>query len=76
MMPGQDVHRVLTINDLAYGDILFAATGVTSGDMLKGVRFESGGVCETHSIVMRAKTGTVRFVEARHNLGRKDPSIR
>jgi fructose-1,6-bisphosphatase II len=44
--------------------------------MLKGVRFESGGVCETHSIVMRAKTGTVRFVEARHNLGRKDPSIR
>ena len=76
MMPGQDVHRVLSINDLAYGDILFAATGVTSGDMLKGVRFESGGVCETHSIVMRAKTGTVRFVEARHNLGRKDPSIR
>jgi fructose-1,6-bisphosphatase II len=75
MMPGQDIHRVLKIDDLATGDILFAATGVTTGDMLRGVRFVGHG-CETQSIVMRAKTGTVRFIDARHHLGKKTPAAR
>lgn len=70
MMPGQDVHRVFSIDDLASGDIVFAATGVTSGDMLSGVRFFQNGA-ETHSIAMRAKSGTVRTIETMHNFGRK-----
>lgn len=45
---------------------MFAATGVTSGSMLRGVRRFHGGA-ETHSMVMRSKTGTVRIVEGRHN---------
>lgn len=65
-----DIHRKLTIDDLAHGELLFAATGVTSGEMLKGVRFYSGGA-ETHSIVMRSKSGTVRTVEAQHHFDRK-----
>src|ERR671928_6487 len=50
---------------LAKGDVMFAATGVTSGSMLKGVR-RFGNGAETHSIVMRSKTGTVRWVSAHH----------
>jgi len=50
--------------------VMFAATGVTSGDFLKGVRFFSGGV-ETHSVVMRSKTGTVRYVQSTHRLDKK-----
>ncbi len=65
MMAGRDIYRVLTIDDLAHGDIVFAATGVTSGDMLRGVRFTHHG-CETHSIAMRNKSGTVRHIEAKH----------
>ena len=49
---------------------MFAATGVTSGSMLAGVRRFPGGAT-THSIVMRSKTGTVRIIEARHNFDRK-----
>ncbi|MCB9507119.1 MAG: class II fructose-bisphosphatase [Myxococcales bacterium] len=70
MMGEGDIHRVLDIDDLAHGDIVFAATGVTTGDMLRGVRFHGGG-CHTHSIVMRATSGTVRFIEAQHNFLRK-----
>ena len=70
MMPNTDVNRVFAIDDLAHGDIVFAATGVTSGDMLRGVRFFAGG-CDTHSLVMRATSGTVRFIEAQHNFRRK-----
>lgn len=66
-----DIHRKLTIDDLAHGEeLLFAATGVTSGEMLRGVRFFSDG-CETDSVVMRSKSGTIRSVEARHNFHRK-----
>lgn len=65
-----DIHRKLTIDDLAHGELLFAATGVTSGEMLRGVRFVSGG-CETHSIVMRSKSGTQRIIDAHHNFERK-----
>jgi fructose-1,6-bisphosphatase II len=49
---------------------VFAATGVTTGDLLKGVRFHKAG-CTTQSLVMRAKSGTVRLVETDHNFSRK-----
>jgi fructose-1,6-bisphosphatase II len=65
-----DIERVLKIEELAKGDVMFAATGVTGGDFLKGVRFVSGGA-ETHSVVMRSKTGTVRYVQTRHQFGLK-----
>lgn len=61
-----DLDRKYLLNDLAHGDVMFAATGVTSGSMLRGVRRFHGGA-ETHSMVMRSKTGTVRIVEGRHN---------
>lgn len=60
-----DFDRVYRGEEMARGDVFFAATGVTSGDLLKGVRYFAGGA-ETHSIVMRSKTRTVRFIEARH----------
>lgn len=66
----QDVDRKWMLQDLARGDVMFAATGVTSGDMLKGVRYLKGGA-QTHSLVMRSKSGTVRFIEAEHHFDRK-----
>ena len=65
-----DINRIYTAEELARGEVMFAATGVTSGDFLKGVRFFTGGA-ETHSVVMRSKTGTVRYVEATHDFTRK-----
>jgi fructose-1,6-bisphosphatase II / sedoheptulose-1,7-bisphosphatase len=65
-----DLNRKYQLEDLAAGDVMFAATGVTSGSMLRGVRRIPGGAY-THSVVMRSKTGTVRFVEAHHNFRRK-----
>ena len=65
-----DFDRVYDLEDLAGGDVMFAATGVTDGAMLRGVRrFRDGA--HTHSIVMRSKTGTVRVIEAIHNFTRK-----
>ncbi|KAF0098699.1 MAG: fructose-1 6-bisphosphatase II [Rhodospirillaceae bacterium] len=65
-----DLNRKYSMTDMAKGDVMFAATGVTSGSMLKGVRrFHNGA--ETHSIVMRSKTGTVRWVSAHHNFSIK-----
>jgi fructose-1,6-bisphosphatase II / sedoheptulose-1,7-bisphosphatase len=65
-----DLNRKYSMTDMAKGDVMFAATGVTSGSMLKGVRrFHNGA--ETHSIVMRSKTGTVRWVSAHHNFSVK-----
>ncbi len=59
-----------SVTEMAKGDVMFAATGVTSGAMLRGVRrFGSGAT--THSIVMRSKSGTVRLVEATHNFATK-----
>ncbi len=65
-----DLEAVLTRDDLAHGEILFAATGVTAGSMLHGVRFFAGG-CETESLVMRSKSGTIRFIRAIHDFRRK-----
>jgi fructose-1,6-bisphosphatase II / sedoheptulose-1,7-bisphosphatase len=65
-----DFNRKYNLEELAKGDVMFAATGVTDGSMLRGVhRFEGGAT--TQSIVMRSKTGTVRIIEAQHNFNRK-----
>jgi fructose-1,6-bisphosphatase II len=67
---GHDLDQVLTTKDLVSGDnIFFCATGVTDGDLLKGVHYYSGG-CTTQSIVMRSKSGTVRMIEAYHRLSK------
>ena len=65
-----NLDRKYKLLDLASGDVMFAATGVTSGTMLKGVRRFPGGA-STPSVVMRSKTGTVGYVEARHDFTRK-----
>jgi fructose-1,6-bisphosphatase II len=63
---GLDLDQVLTIDDLVSGDnVFFAATGVTSGEYLKGIAFFGAGA-STSSVVMRSRTGTIRFVEATH----------
>lgn len=68
---GIDVNKVLLMEDLVKGDdAIFAATGVTDGELLKGVQFK-GNVGTTHSLVMRAKSGTVRFIEGQHSLKKK-----
>lgn len=65
-----DPNQKLDILHMAKGDVMFAATGVTSGPMLRGVRRSPTGA-STHSIVMRSKSGTVRFIEAYHNFTTK-----
>src|SRR5579862_31307 len=65
-----DLNRKYGLYDLAKGEVMFAATGVTSGSMLQGVRRFPGGAT-TQSIVMRSKTGTVRVIDAQHNFDRK-----
>ena len=70
---GIDLDRVLTTRDLVDSDhTFFAATGVTTGDLLEGVNFTGGGA-RTHSLVMRSRTGTVRFVETLHRFDRRAP---
>src|SRR5436190_1218096 len=65
---GHDLDRVLTTDDLVTGDnCFFVATGVTTGDLLKGVRYRSGGA-HTQSIVMRSKSGTIRVIDSYHRL--------
>jgi fructose-1,6-bisphosphatase II / sedoheptulose-1,7-bisphosphatase len=65
-----DPKRKFSLEEMAKGDVMFAATGVTSGAMMRGVkRFGHGAI--THSMVMRSKSGTVRFIEARHNFSTK-----
>ena len=66
----EDLERKYGLGDLAKGDVMFAATGVTDGSMLRGVRRSHFGA-STHSMVMRSKTGTVRLVESHHNFERK-----
>ncbi len=63
---GLDLDRVLTIDDLVKGNnVFFSATGITDGELLQGVRYFGGGA-KTHTLVMRSKSGTVRFIEASH----------
>lgn len=65
-----DLDKVYHLNDLASGNVLFAATGVTDGQMLKGVK-RKGQFAQTHSLVMRSASGTIRHIEAEHNFNFK-----
>jgi fructose-1,6-bisphosphatase II / sedoheptulose-1,7-bisphosphatase len=60
-----DIKRKYTMEEMATGDVLFAATGVTDGNFLQGVRLGRDSVT-THTVVMRSTTGTVRYIKARH----------
>ena len=60
-----DIKKKFRLDDLAAGDVMFAATGVTDGDYLQGVHFFAGGAT-TQSVVMRSKTKTVRVINAMH----------
>lgn len=65
---GHDLDRVLTTDDLVTGDnCFFVATGITDGELLRGVRYRAGGAT-TQSLVMRSKSGTIRTIEAQHRL--------
>ena len=67
---GHDLDRVLGLNDLVTSDnCYFAATGVTNGDMLRGVSYRKSGAT-TRSLVMRSKSGTVRYIESQHQLSK------
>ncbi|MEG1410899.1 MAG: class II fructose-bisphosphatase [Terrisporobacter sp.] len=69
----EDIDKVLSLEDLAKGDeLFFAATGITDGDLLKGVVSLGNDRVTTKSVVMRAKTGTIRFVDAIHSLDKND----
>ena len=61
----KDARKINTIEDMVKGDCLFAATGVTTGAMLKGVKFGKD-LIETETVVMRSVTGTVRCIDAEH----------
>ncbi len=65
-----DIHKVYSIEELAKGDVMFCATGVTTGSFLKGVNFKPWGAT-THSMVMRSYSGTIRHIEAEHHFDRK-----
>jgi len=62
----KDPKMIYGIEDMAKGDCLFAATGVTTGSLLTGVKFRKDGVIETETVVMRSVTGTVRIIKAEH----------
>ncbi len=66
----EDIDKILTLKDLAgEGDVIFAATGVTDGDFLRGVRYSASGAT-TESVVMRSATGTVRWIRTQHDFTR------
>ena len=65
-----DVTRKYTVDDMASGSVMFATTGVTDGDLVRGVRFFKGGAT-TNSVVMRSRTHTIRFIEATHRFDLK-----
>jgi fructose-1,6-bisphosphatase II len=64
-----DLDRIMSAEELAGGSVMFAATGVTNGDFLKGVRFTGDGA-RTHSVVMRSRSGTLRYIETVHRFRR------
>lgn len=66
-----DLERKYKIDELARGSVMFCATGVTDGPLLKGVKTLPGHMAKTHSVVMRSKSGTIRTIEALHNLNTK-----
>lgn len=70
----KDLHKKFKIDELARGRVMFCATGVTDGPLLKGVKFLAHRMAKTESIVMRSESGTIRMIEALHNLN-KIPKI-
>lgn len=66
----EDINKVLKIDDLAKGNVMFVATGVTDGSLLEGVKFKSWGA-QTQSIVMRSESGTIRHISADHHFDKK-----
>jgi fructose-1,6-bisphosphatase II len=69
---GYDLERILRIDDLVSGeDVFFAATGVTNGELLRGVRYGPTRVM-THSLSMRSRSGAVRFIDGRHHVARSN----
>ncbi|TCJ41235.1 class II fructose-bisphosphatase [Parafrankia sp. BMG5.11] len=67
-IPDQDFDKIYKLHDLAKGDCIFAATGVTSGSLLDGVKHLRGGKMTTESVVMRASSGTVRWIRGEHRV--------
>ena len=66
---GHDLDRVLSTDELVRGDCFFVATGITDGELLRGVRYGSNSA-RTHSLVMRSRSGTIRTIESEHNFSR------
>lgn len=66
-----DLDKKFTLDELSSGSVMFVATGVTDGSLLKGIRFLPDGKAKSHSVVMRSQTGTIRTIEAFHDLSRK-----
>jgi fructose-1,6-bisphosphatase II / sedoheptulose-1,7-bisphosphatase len=64
----EDLNRIYRLEDLAKGDCIFAATGVTDGSLLQGVKYHKGGRMTTESVVMRASSGTIRWVKGDHRV--------
>ena len=62
-----DINTQVQLEDMASGDVIFSATGVTDGSLLDGVRFR-GDFAETETVVMRSKTGTVRRIKSKFRL--------
>ncbi len=67
-IPDEDFDRIYKVDELAKGDCIFAATGVTSGSLLEGVKRKRGGIMTTESVVMRASSGTVRWIKGEHRI--------
>ncbi|EIZ79704.1 fructose-1,6-bisphosphatase II [Novosphingobium sp. Rr 2-17] len=63
-----DLDKVYKLEELAKGDCIFAATGVTSGSLLEGVKYRKNGTMTTESVVMRASSGTVRWIKGEHKI--------
>ena len=70
MMKECDLDRVWSCEEIASGPVLFSATGVTGGPLLEGVDFYGGGA-RSHSLVLRSKSGTIRFIDTRHNFDQR-----
>ena len=66
----EDINKVLHMDDLAHGNVMFCATGVTTGNLLPGVQFKPWGAI-THSMVMRSTSGTIRHISAEHHFDKK-----
>lgn len=67
----EDDNKVLTMEDLAKGDdVYFAATGITTGPLLRGIAYD-GNKATTHSVILRSKTGTIRYIETIHDYSKK-----